>query len=143
MVIKLTKYLWSVRGEFFKYFLVGFSGLFLDMGTLILFTRAFGWSPVFSVVVGQILVLSYNFTLNKYWSFKNKTMPHKQIVRYIILASWNYVFSVGTMYIFNQNFGFDFRLVRLLSIVTMVSWNFFLYKYWIYRNLDVSPTNFV
>jgi putative flippase GtrA len=37
------------------------------------------------------------------------------------------------MYVFNHGFGFDYRLVRICSIALMVSWNFFLYKYWVYK----------
>lgn len=137
MIQKTVIYFWSLRREFAKYFIVGFGSMLLDMGTLILFTEAFGLTPVLSVVLNQMIVLSANFTLNKYWSFRNQAMPHKQIVRYVTLAVWNYLFSVGAMYIFNGRLGFDYRLVRIASIVVMVSWNFFLYKYWVYK--EKSP----
>lgn len=133
MIKKSFLYFWSLRQEFIKYFIVGFSGLFLDVGTLILFKKYFHWSAVMAVVVNQIFLLAYNFCLNKYWSFKNKEMPHYQLVRYFILAGVNYLFSVVMMYIFSQKIGFDYRLVRILTIALMVSWNFFLYKYWVYR----------
>ena len=131
---KTLQYFWSVRFEFAKYFVVGFSGVFLDMATLILFKEYFGWWPTFAVIINQIILISYNFTLNKYWSFKNKEMPHKQLLRYLVLAGFNYLLSVLAMYIFNHNLGFDYRLIRLGTILVMVSWNFFLYKYWVYAN---------
>jgi putative flippase GtrA len=134
MVKQGIKYFWTLRREFAKYFIVGFGSLLLDMGTLILFTEVFGFIPWISVIINQAIVLSINFTLNKYWSFRNKAMPHKQIMRYIILAGWNYMFSVVTMFILNGQFEFDYRLVRIVSIAIMVSWNFFLYKYWVYKN---------
>lgn len=134
MVKKTIAYAWSVRKEFAKYFIVGFSGLFLDMGTLILFKEVFGVNPVAAVVINQVFLLAYNFTLNKYWSFRNKAMPHKQLVRYLTLAGLNYAFSVGSMYVFSDHFGYDYRLVRIGTIAVMVGWNFFLYKYWVYRN---------
>jgi len=128
--------LWSLRKEFTKYFIVGFSGLLIDMGSLVLLKEVFGLWPVFAVIINQAFLLVYNFTLNKYWSFKNKEMPHRQIVRYLILAGFNYLFGVVVMYIFNHKLGFDYRLVRIFSIACMVSWNFFLYKYWVYRTVD-------
>ena len=134
MIKNASKYLWTLRREFAKYFIVGFSGLFVDIGTLILFKEVFGIIPTLAVVINQPLVLAYNFSLNKYWSFRNKEMPHRQIVRYITLAGWNYFFSFLTMLVFNQHFDFDYRAVRIFSIVIMVSWNFFLYKYWVYKN---------
>ena len=140
MVKRTLIYFWSVRYEFTKYFIVGFSGLFIDMGTLILFTEAFGIMPWVAVVMNQAILLTYNFTLNKYWSFRNKALPHRQIVRYGILAGWNYLFSVTTMFVFNARLDYDYRAVRILSIAVMVSWNFFLYKYWVYRNNTIHET---
>jgi putative flippase GtrA len=133
MVKRALKYAWSVRMQFSKYFFVGISGLLIDMATLIIFREVFGWIPTIAVVVNQVIVLGYNFTLNKYWSFANKEIPHKQLVRYAVLATFNYIFSVGTMYIFNGMFEFDYRVVRIVTIAVMVNWNFFLYKYWVYR----------
>ena len=133
MVKKTFNYFWSLRREFVKYFIVGFSGLFLDMGTLVLFREVFGFAPPVAVIFNQPLVLGYNFTLNKYWSFHSKAIPHKQMVRYAILASWNYFFSWFSMYILFELWGMDYRIARILSITVMVSWNFLLYKYWVYR----------
>lgn len=75
MVKKIISYLWSLRREFTKYFIVGFSGLFFDIGSLILFTEVFGLIPVVAVIINQAILLTYNFSLNKYWSFRNRAMP--------------------------------------------------------------------
>lgn len=142
MVKKTITYFWSVRHQFAKYVFVGGSGLVLDMGTLILFTEVFGFIPLLSVVCNQVIALSYNFLLNKYWSFKNKALPHKQLVRYGILVGLNYVFHVGMMYVFNTVLEFDYRLVRIASIGIAGLWNFFVYKYWVYKVEDVHKSNY-
>ena len=133
MIKKTASYFWSLRREFTKYFIVGTSGFVFDLGTLILFTEVFGWWPTAAVVVNQIILLTYNFTLNKYWSFRNRAMPHKQAVKYLSLSGFNYLLAVASMYVFNHELGFDYRLVRIFTIAVMVSWNFFLYKYWVYK----------
>lgn len=135
MVKKSLKYFWSLRREFAKYFIVGVSGVIFDMALLILFKEVFNLRPVYAVIVNQFIILIYIFVLNKYWSFRNKEVPHKQLVRFLMLALFNYFFAVVMMYIFNDLFKFDYRLVRLGSIAIMVSWNFFLYKYWVYASL--------
>ena len=132
MLKRFFAYFWSLRGQFARYFVVGLSGVVLDMASLILFKELFGWLPIFAVIVNQVVILVYIFAMNKYWSFKNRAMPHKQVVRFLILALFNYCFSVTLMYVFNHKLDFDYRLVRLASIALAVSWNFFLYKYWIY-----------
>ena len=137
MIRRTLTFCWSVRHQFGKYAVVGLSGVVLDMTSLIILKEVFGWSPVFAVIVNQIVILVFNFSLNKYWTFRDRAMPHKQLIRYLILASFNYFFSVAVMYLFNQLFDLDYRLVRIASIALMVTWNFLLYKYWVYRSCKV------
>lgn len=132
MLKKSVIYLWSLRREFAKYFIIGIFGVILDMSSMILFKEIFGLAPITAVIVNQVFLLVYVFLLNKYWSFRNKEMPHKQIIRFLTLAGFNYFVSVFAMYIFNHKLEFDYRLVRLATIALAVSWNFFLYKYWVY-----------
>lgn len=134
-----TRNLWSMRHEFVKYFVVGVSGVIIDLGTLIFFKQAFGFSGIVSVACNQALVLIYNFLLNKYWSFRNRALPGRQIVRYATLAALNYIFSIGVMYVGNGLLGIDYRLVRIATIIIMVPVNFFAYKFWVYRK-DVSES---
>lgn len=133
MIKKTARYVWTIRAELTKYVIVGGSGVFLDMGTLILFKERFGLIPVVAVVLNQALLLAYNFTLNKYWSFRNTAIPHWQLARYMTLAAANYVVAVSMMQWLHHGMEFDYRLVRLGTIALTVSWNFLLYKYWVYR----------
>jgi len=139
MIKKVVQYAWSARYQFVKYFAVGLSGVFLDMATLIFFKEKLLLLPVIAVSINQFIVLVYNFILNKYWSFKNTQIPHKQIVRFGILALWNYLFSIMTMYLFTIIFSYDYRFVRVVTIVVAVSWNFLLYKHWVYRKEGLGP----
>ena len=134
MIKNILSYFWKVRFEFAKYFVIGISGLVLDIATLVFFKEVFLLGATLAVVLNQIILVVYNFTLNKYWSFKNKALPQKQFVRYIILFAFNYLLAVLLMYVFSNKFGFDYRLVRVLNIALAVSWNFFLYKYWVYQS---------
>lgn len=133
MIKKLINYFWGVRFEFGKYFVIGFSGLFLDIATLVFFKEVFLLGATLAVVLNQIIAVAYNFTLNKYWSFKNKALAHKQFVRYMALFAFNYILAVALMFVFSDKIGLDYRLVRVCNIALAVSWNFFLYKYWVYR----------
>jgi putative flippase GtrA len=133
----------QTQKQFIKYTFVGSSGVVFDIGLLALATSVLGIIPWIAVALTQIIVLTYNFTLNKLWSFRSTSMPHAQILRYAILASWNYVFSVLAMYIFNGKFEFPYLIVRILTIMVMVLWNFLLYKHWVYKKVapSVEKTN--
>ena len=130
----LWAYGWSLRHEFAKYFFVGVSGVVLDIGTLVFFKKYIGLTPVIAVIFNQPLLLFYNFLLNKYWSFKNRSMSHWQVVRYVSLSVFNYGFSAVAMYGLHDHVGVNYIIARLVTIAMMVLWNFFLYKYWVYRD---------
>jgi putative flippase GtrA len=132
MIKKTFKFLWSHRVQFSKYFTVGVSAVLIDMATLIFLKEYLGIKPVIAVVVNQFLLIFYVFFLNKHWSFKEKGATRRQMIRFFIVVGFNYCVSVSAMYIFNHQLNFDYRLVRLGTIIVAVSWNFFLYKYWVY-----------
>lgn len=119
--------------QFIKYLIVGTSGVLIDLGTLSFFAEILRLIPWMAVACSQIIVIGYNFCLNKYWSFRNKEMPHGQLVRYLSLAGANYVLGVGLMYLFNEVWGVQYLAVRVGTIALMVVWNFLLYKYWVFR----------
>ena len=122
----------SARRQFAKYVFVGLTGVVLDMGSLIFLKETAGLTPILAVVINQVFLLSYNFTLNKYWSFRSGAMPSTQLARYLVVAGANYGCSVLAMYVFYHVYGFDYRMVRLLTIAALVGCNFLLYKHWVY-----------
>jgi putative flippase GtrA len=117
----------------FQVFYYRYRLIFLDLLTLIFLKEFLGVKPVIAVMINQILVIFYVFFMNKYWSFrKNDGSTQYQMMRFFIVVFYNYCFSILTMYVFGNRLSFDYRLIRTGSIIAAVSWNFFLYKYWVY-----------
>jgi putative flippase GtrA len=132
MIKKTFKFFWSLRRQFARYFVVGLTSFFLDMGSLIFLKEVMHVLPFLAVIANQAFILVFIFLMNKYWSFKNNTMTKRQILRFGIVVIFNYIFAVSAMYVFNHRLNIDYRLVRVGSIIMSVSWNFFLYKYFVY-----------
>ena len=130
---KFKEYFKSVRKQFFKFFVVGVSSVVLDLALLIFLKEKVGCSPVSAVALNQIVVIIYNFILNKYWSFGSKQMLTKQFVRYLFLVLINYCLSIVSMYIFNTLIGINYQIVRLLTVGVLFVFNFIFYKYWVYK----------
>ncbi len=122
-----------MRQQFAKYFLVGISGLVVDMTTLWIFIDILHWGAITALMVNQLIVLSYIFNLNKRWAFKSNGQTRQEIKRYLILYFFNYIFAIGWMYFWHNSLGFEPKLVRLVNIILAVSWNFLLYKFFVYR----------
>ncbi len=134
MFEKISKLIIAHRKQLLRYFVTGVSAVILDILTLFVFKEYLHIRPVWSVVINQVLILNYVFFLNKYWSFEEKNgAPHKQALRFFILQAFNYAFSVFVMWLFNEKFAFNYLLVRLACIILMTSWNYLIYKFWVYR----------
>ncbi|MBI5729233.1 MAG: GtrA family protein [Candidatus Magasanikbacteria bacterium] len=141
MVKRFIAHLWSARREFAKYFIIGVSGVALDIGSLYVLKEYVHWSAVAAVIVNQAVLINYGFFLNKYWAFKSTGITHRQIIRYYLLALANYLFSIFWMWFFHDRFGFNYLLTRVANIALAVTWNFLLYKHWVYGGkANISQT---
>ncbi len=123
-----------MRKEFAKYFIIGLSALFTDIGSLYILKEYFHLSPTFAVVMNQPVIMAGVFFLNKHWSFKAGGVTHRQMVKFLSLAAFNYLFSVIWIYLLHDRFGVYYLYARTLNIALAVAWNFLLYKYWVYRS---------
>lgn len=132
MIMKLFHWGWRHKKQIATYGFVGSSSVILDLGLLAIFKEFVFESAALSVAVAQLIVLAYNFTLHRVFTFESKGMVKKQLVRYSILTTWNYLVGVIVMYIFADSLGFDPIYVRLATTGLVITWNFLLLKYWIY-----------
>lgn len=133
MFLRVLKYFWSLKRQFAKYFVVGLSGVGIDFVLMILFKEYVGFKPILATAVSQVFSIAFIFLANKYWSFVSRQQTKKQIFRYSIVLFFDYGYTIAMMYFFNSLWGYDYRLVRLGAVAIMVTWNFFLYKYFVYR----------
>jgi putative flippase GtrA len=139
MIKKTVKFFWSLRRQFAKYFIIGIISFIADMSSLIFLKEVLHILPFVAVITNQAFILIFVFLMNKYWSFKEHSLTHRQLWRFGLVVAFNYSFSVAAMYLFNHRFNYDYRLVRLASIILAVSWNFFLYKYFVYASAQPKP----
>jgi len=138
MINKIYGFLKTINKEFSKYFIIGVSAVVLDIASLYVFKEFLYLKPVLAVVLNQLLMINYVFFLNKRWAFKAAGATHKQMVRFYALAGFNYLFSVAWMLVLNEYFLINYLLARLLNIILSVSWNFIIYKYWIFTEKKIE-----
>ncbi len=119
--------------QFLSYTWIGMSAVLLDLVSLTILKEFFDIRPFIAVIINQAFLILYVFTLNKLITFKNTDLPHRQFIRFCILAAWNYLFAVGAMFVLNELYEVHHLIVRIGCIGVAVCWNFFLYKKWVYR----------
>lgn len=122
------------KKKFAKYFFVGVSGLILDVGLLYLASDILHIRPLLALLVTQIIVITYNYLLNKYWSFESRGAHGRQLARYGVVLGFNYLFGEAAMYLGNEVLEINHLIVRVATVALAVSWNFLLYNYWVYKD---------
>lgn len=152
MLSKLIQKLWSLRAQFIRYFVVGIGAVILDIWSLRLLLNFF--SPILSVIINQLFILNFVFFLNKHWSFGSKGMTNQQMVRFYLVAGMNYAIGITWMWLFTAAVNLHpylskidlseknyVLLVRTVNVALAVSWNFLLYKYFVYREKPGTVNN--
>lgn len=124
-----------VNKEFLKYLLVGSTSVLLDLLSLFLFVEIFQFPLTASVIINQIIVYLYVFSLNKVFVFRVKGDLARQILRYTQLALFNYIISVFWMYFFGEICQQNYLLVRISNIILATIWNFLLYRAFVYKKI--------
>lgn len=125
--IKISKY------QILKFLLIGGSSTLIDIILLFLLKEKAHLPAVWAVALEQIVIIAFNFLLNKYWTFQSKKIPWQQLQRYFVLVAGNYLAGIFLMYLMHQLLGFNYIIVRLITIALIASVNFILYKHWVYK----------
>lgn len=131
---KIKAFILASKRQLFFYVVIGGSAFVLDMGSLILFKEILNVRPVITVIFSQIIIINYVFFLNKHFSFQSLGRTRQQMIKFYLLAGWNYLFGIGWMWILNEVMLWNYLVVRVSGIILAVSWNFLLYKFWVYKN---------
>lgn len=118
-----------------RYLLIGFMTFFLDYGMLKGLIIYFDTDPVIANIISTFLALFFNFTLSNFWTFQAGTdKKAKKIGKYLFLAINNYLISVLVFSVLVKSFSLSEDISKVLVTGMVVSWNFLIYKYWVFKN---------
>ena len=83
----------------------------------------------FASVSGVSVALLNNFILNKYWTFEDKNSEiWSQLLRYLFVSAIGLAANAILLWSFYEMLFFNFYLSKILAIITVVFWNFFVNK---------------
>lgn len=115
-----------------RYLFVGFTTFAIDFSILFLLHGVLEVNLVIATSVAYWLSVTYNFCLNRWWTFSSndKKSLQKNIVYYLCLLAFNYVFTV---FFVNIVSGFsNYGIAKVLAVGLSVCWTFPIYKYVIF-----------
>ncbi len=113
----------------FKYYLVGSSGILVNLGILFLLTEFVGLWYLLSSTIAIYVSITSNFLLNKTWTFSDTVIKQRSFLMYGKFIGVSLVgmgIQLGFNYLFVEKLFVYYLLAALMSIMIASSINFVL-----------------
>ncbi len=113
----------------FKYYLVGASGILVNLGVLFVLTEFVGLWYLLSSTIAIYASITSNFLLNKAWTFRDTVIIQHSFLMYGKFIGVSLVgmgIQLGFNYMFVEKLSVYYLLAALISIVIASSVNFIL-----------------
>ena len=117
----------------FKYYLVGASGVLVNLGILYALTEFAGLWYLLSSSIAIYLSITTNFVLNKIWTFRDANVKERAVLTYGKFVSVSLVgllIQLGFNYLFVEELKVYYLVAALISIAIASSANFMLNRHW-------------
>jgi putative flippase GtrA len=129
-----------------KFLVVGGIGVLINIGLLALFTEIFGFHYMFSAIVVALIVVTYNYFANNYWSFydrKNMDMKTGYKRFAIVMIAYSVIYYVS-LYLFTELFfrDFSFYFVKgymisaVFSIIVATIPKYTICYFWVWKSYE-------
>ncbi|MGI0082895.1 MAG: GtrA family protein [Nitrosopumilaceae archaeon] len=117
----------------FKYYLVGASGVIVNLGILFTLTEFAGLWYLLSSSIAIYTSITTNFILNKIWTFKDTEMRQRTVLMYVKFIGVSLAgmgIQLGFNYLFVDKLHLYYLLAALISIGIASSVNFVVNRHW-------------
>ena len=120
--------------QLIRYLVTGFTAFGIEYAMYVFLLKVVGLHYILASVIVYALVFWFSFIVNRIWSFKSKGNISKQLLQYGLLFSFNLVVSnIFIMKLLTDVIGLDPLISPFIKMAFVVSWNFLIYKYIIYK----------
>ena len=111
--------------KFFKFALVGCSGMVVDFTLTYLLKEKFKVNKYLSNAFGFFVAASSNFILNRYWTFaSHDPQIGVQYFKFTLISIVGLLFSNLIILVGHDRLKLNFYLAKVVAISVVVLWNF-------------------
>lgn len=111
--------------KFFKYGLVGLSGVFVDFAFTWICKEIFRLNKYIANSIGFTVAASSNYILNRVWTFASKSEEIAlEYSLFIGISVVGLLLNNYLIYILNDKFKLNFYLAKVFAIGAVTVWNF-------------------
>jgi len=111
--------------KIFKFAVVGFSAFIIDFGTTYLLKEKAKANKYLANTIAFIISASYNFTLNRMWTWKSMdNQIAMQAFKFSLVMTTGLLIANGLIYIFSDRMKINFYVSKLMAVSVVMVWNF-------------------
>ena len=115
--------------QLWRYGLVGLSSAIIDFGILYLLTEALGFHYLWSATISFIVAASYNYYLNKTWTFKAGGKLSKQVSIFLLIAGSGVLLNNLILYLLVEQAHWWYFYFKIIATGIVTIGNFIGNKY--------------
>jgi putative flippase GtrA len=111
--------------KFFKFGLVGFSGLVIDFSVTWICKEKLLFNKYLSNSFGFLFGVVNNYFLNKYFTFHNNdNHVATQFLSFLIISIIGFLLNTSFLYLLQKNTKINFYVCKVIVTVIVFVWNF-------------------
>jgi putative flippase GtrA len=122
----------SVVKQGFRYVATGIASALIELLLFLGLYEALRVPVAIANVIALVVATTFNFSVNKTWSFKSSSGIGKSLIKYLILFAFNLCFSTFAIVLLVDT-GLPSVFAKLLTMACIVCWNFVLYRKVIFK----------
>jgi putative flippase GtrA len=124
-----------------RYLFIGASAFATDYLFLLFLYQALGVNLFFSTSAGFLAGFLISFISNRQWAFggAHSKRVTRQVVEYLLLAGFNYLFTVYAVALLNS-YGVKPFVGKILVMGVIVAWNYVIFRWVIFKHQKLDIT---
>jgi len=124
----------QVLKQFIKFSLVGALNTIVDFVTYLFFTRVLFWYYLLAAFLAFSLAATSSFLFNRYWTFKlENKFTATEYAKFILVAAGGLLLTILFLYILVDIFFWYDLWAKLVIVVIVVNYNFWMQKFWTFK----------
>lgn len=131
--------------KFLKFSVVGGLGSLVDFGLTALSLSVLGVGEYLSNAIGFVLAASFNYMLNRLWTFRSQNPNVKgEFIKFLTVSTVGLGINSLVLFCYLEFVGVgldvcgyhiaDFWIAKVLATGVVLFWNFFVNKYYTFKN---------
>ncbi len=98
-----------------------------------------GWTLFWALACGGVVGAVVNFSLNRYWTFRDKDVAYRsnlrsQVFKFAMTVAGSILLKYLGTYVLEHYVGIDYKIGKLISdLFVSVLFNYTLQRFWVFR----------